>query len=76
MIVDMNKFTTIIWKDSWEDMPVKAIEYLKRLKEFDPEIFIKITHLDASKIEDKVKISCEGKEVEISRQSAKALNLI
>ncbi len=35
-----------------------------------------ITPIEDKQKEDKVKITCEGKEVEISRESAKALNLI
>ena len=41
--IDITKFKTYTWAESWKCMPEKAIEYLKSLPEFDAEIFEKIT---------------------------------
>ncbi len=49
---------------------------IKGLKEFDAKLFKEITGIDVDKLEDKVKVECEGKTVMLSRESAKALNLI
>lgn len=62
------------YQDAWSDIPKKALDYITSIPEFDAEIFKKITGIDVNS--DKVKITCEGKTVEISRESAKALNLI
>ena len=61
-------------ENPWEGMPQEAIDYLKSLPEFDGELFKAVTGLDTDS--SKVQITCEGKTVEISRESAKALNLI
>ena len=61
------------WKEMWSEVTTKNKKKLQELQEFDAEIFTGITGIELS---DTVKITCEGKEVEISRESAKALNLI
>ena len=61
------------WKEMWSEVTTKNKKKLQELQEFDAEIFTGITGLELT---DTVKITCEGKEVEISRESAKALNLI
>lgn len=68
--VDMDKFTTIEWFDSWKDMPKKAIEYIKGIKEFDTKIFKEITGID---IDKKHIIKIDGKDIELSEESFKEL---
>ena len=33
-------------KEAWEGMPIKAIEYLKSLPEFDAKIFLEVTGIE------------------------------
>lgn len=63
------KEACVIW---WEENPKEHKRFLE-LPGFDAEIFKEITGID---IDNKVDIICEGKTVRISRESAKALNLI
>ncbi len=70
---------TLEYKEAFADSWKKATEADKKklfaLPNFDAEIFKEISGIDVNE-SDKVKIECEGKTVEISRESAKALNLI
>ena len=61
-------------KKAWEGMPQEAIDYIKSLPEFDAEMFLRITGIDANS--DDVKIIVDGETKVISRKSAKALGLI
>ena len=42
-LVPYNDVKELERKEIWDDMPKKAIEYLKSLPEFDEELFNKIT---------------------------------
>jgi len=59
-------------EEAWRDMPRGAIDYVKSLPEFDSEIFKEITGIDVAK-EEKVKITIDGKDIFISRESAEEL---
>jgi len=61
-------------KEAWKTMPQEAIDYISSIVEFDYEMFKLITDIDVKN--SKVKVVCEGKEVEISRESAKALGFL
>jgi len=63
------------WKNWWEEATEKQRKSITDIKYFDHEIFTEITGIKDIET-DKVTIKCEGKEVRISRESAKALNLI
>ena len=60
---------------SWKKASEEDKKKLFALPNFDAEIFKEISGIDVAE-SDKVKIECEGRTVEISRESAKALNLI
>ena len=69
------------WKGStrekeWSKVRASQWKKLSEIPEFDIEITKKITGLDNILDESTVEITCEGKPVSISRESAKALNLI
>uniref|UniRef100_A0A6M3LNY0 Uncharacterized protein n=1 Tax=viral metagenome TaxID=1070528 RepID=A0A6M3LNY0_9ZZZZ len=66
---------TDAWKNWWDNAGKKDKESITKMKYFDQKIFTEITSIDVNK-KDTVIIKCEGKEVEISRESAKNLNLI
>jgi len=66
---------TDAWANWWQKATKKQKESITKMKYFNKEIFTEITGIDIES-SDKVTVSCEGKEVEISRESAKALNLL
>ena len=63
------------WENWWKEASKKDKESITKMKYFDKAIFTEITGIDVDK-KDTVTITCEGKEVKISRESAQALNLI
>ena len=63
-------------KEEWSKIRASQWKKLSQIPEFDLEITQQITGLDNIMDESTVEISCEGKTVTISKESAKALNLI
>ena len=63
------------WANWWKEASKKQKESITKMKFFDQKIFTEITGIDIE-ADSKITVKCEGKEVEISRESAKALNLI
>ena len=59
------------WEKASEEDKLKTF----KLPNYDEDVFKEVFGFTPN-ITKKVKIICEGKEVEISRESAKALNLI
>ncbi len=64
------------FKKMWEGLNKKGKQEYFNIPHFNWEGFTFITGIKKEDLNDKVTITCEGKEVEISRDSAKALNLI
>ena len=62
------------WSDEWKKVTQEQWSKLSEIPEFDKEVVEGIIGFELDN--DKVEITCEGKSVEISRESAKALNLI
>ena len=62
------------WSDEWKKVTQEQWLKLSEIPEFDKEVVEGIIGFKLDN--DKVEITCEGKSVEISRESAKALNLI
>ena len=58
------------WKNWWGKASTEQKESITKMKYFDHKIFTEITGIRDIE-NDKVKITCEGKEIEISRESAK-----
>ena len=58
--IDISKFKTIDWEDSWKDIPEKLLNYIESLPEFDSEIFKEITGIDTTKPEEMIDI--DGKQ--------------
>jgi hypothetical protein len=63
------------WKKSWDKASEADRKKVFDLPNFDAKIFEEITGINVY-TEDKVTIHVEGKEIQISRESAKALNLV
>ena len=64
------------WTKEWSKVTASQWKQLSEIKEFDLEITKKITGLSEIPNEDTVEVTCEGKTVFISKDSAKELNLI
>ena len=62
------------WSDEWKKVTQEQWSKLSEIPEFDKEVVEGIIGFELDN--DKVELTCEGKRVEISRESAKALNLI
>ena len=62
----------------YEALPNEYWEKLRTIPEFDNKEVLSITNIDVdAKLQDKrVTITCEGRDVRISRESAIALNLV
>ena len=63
------------FRKAWDGASEEEKQQLFALPNFDAGIFEEISGVDVNE-DVKVTITCEGKSVEISRESAKALNLI
>ena len=64
------------WANWWGQASQEQKDSILHIKQFDAEIFKDITGIDVNKKTDEIKITVEGKDIMISRKSAKALNLI
>jgi len=67
------------FKKSYNDLSTeekeKQIEILKKLPNFDADVFFEISGIDIKKT-DKIKVEANGKTVYISKESAKELGLV
>ena len=61
--------------ESWEKASKEDRELTFKLPNYDEEVFKEVFGF-TPKVDNKVKIVCEGKEVWLSYESAKALNLV
>ena len=65
------------WRIAWDKANDTERKKTLDLPNFDADIFLEITGIDVRKeFSDKVTLVCDGKTVEISRESARALGLI
>ena len=65
------------WRIAWDGADQSERKKTLDLPNFDADIFLEITGIDVRvELSDKVTLVCDGKTVEISRESARALGLI
>ena len=65
------------WRKAWDNASESDRKKTLDLPNFDADIFLQITGIDVRKeFADKVTITVEGRNIEISRESAKALGLV
>ncbi len=64
------------WARVWQKCTEEEKKYFTDLPNFDAEIFKEITGIDVTKDTSKIKVVANGKEVYISKESAKALGLM
>ena len=66
------------WRRSWDKASYDNRKLVLSLPNFDADIFLEISGIDVRKelSDGKVKLTCEGKTVEISNELARALGLI
>jgi len=65
------------WRIAWDKADETERKKTLDLPNFDADMFLEITGIDVRKeFSDKVTLTVEGRDVEISRESAKALGLV